>query len=72
VKAVDDFWHEILSQEDFLLRPRMSRIYYRGKLFDYPLRAMNALSGLGMIESVKVRRSYALARINPPKDQTNF
>ena len=39
--------------EDFLLRPRMSRIYYRGKIFDYPLRAMNALRNLGPIEAVR-------------------
>src|SRR5438067_12890386 len=45
VQAVEDLWHEILSDEDFLLRPRMSRIYYRGKFFDYPLRAVNALRG---------------------------
>ncbi len=72
VKAVDEFWHEILSEEDFLLRPRMSRIYYRGQLFDYPLKAMNALKGLGVLEAVKCVGSYTWAQISPPKDQTNF
>src|SRR5688572_3873662 len=43
VARVEAFWHEILPDSDFLTRPRMSRIYYRGKLFDYPLRAGNAL-----------------------------
>ena len=38
VQAVEDLWHEILPDEDFLLRPRMSRIYYDGKFFDYPLK----------------------------------
>ena len=32
-------WHEILPDEDFLLRPRMSRIFYKGKYYDYPLKA---------------------------------
>src|SRR5262245_5773096 len=41
VPEVDAFWHEILPEEDFLLRPRMSRIYYGGKFYDYPLRAWN-------------------------------
>ena len=31
VKEVEDLWHEILPDEDFLMRPRMSRIYYDGK-----------------------------------------
>ena len=37
-------WHEILAGEGFLLRPPMSRILYRGKVYDYPLRAMKALA----------------------------
>ncbi len=72
VAAVEALWHEILPDEDFLLRPRMSRIYYRGKLFDYPLKAGNALRGLGAIEAVRCVLSYARARISPPKDQTHF
>ena len=55
-------WHEILPPEDFLLRPRMSRIYYNGKFFDYPLRAMNALRRLGVVEAVAVRRSPTCGR----------
>ena len=42
VPRVEQFWHEILGQEDFLLRPRISRIYYKEKFYDYPLRAFNA------------------------------
>ena len=29
-------WDEILDKEDFLLRPRMSRIYYNKKFFRLP------------------------------------
>jgi protoporphyrinogen oxidase len=72
VKAVEDFWHEILPDEDFMMRPRKSRIFYRGKFYDYPLKAMNALTNLGIIESVRCVLSYVWTRINPPKDQTNF
>ena len=43
VKAVDDLWFEILGKDDFLRRPRMSRIYYRKKFYDYPIVAKNAL-----------------------------
>src|SRR3712207_2593068 len=72
VGAVEELWHEILGDDDFLLRPRVSRIYYNGKFFDYPLKPMNALFGLGVIEAVRCLLSYVWARIRPPKDQTNF
>ncbi|MBS2963080.1 NAD(P)/FAD-dependent oxidoreductase [Actinocrinis puniceicyclus] len=72
VAAVESLWHEILPDEDFLLRPRMSRIYYRGKLFDYPLKAGNALRGLGLVEAARCIGSYVWARIRPPKDQSHL
>ena len=72
VPAVEALWHEILPDEDFLLRPRMSRIYYNGKFFDYPLKAMNALKGLGVIEATLCVGSYAKSKVRPPKDQNSF
>jgi protoporphyrinogen oxidase len=72
VPEVEAMWHEILADEDFLLRPRMSRIFYDGKFFDYPLRAWNALSNLGPVEAVRCVASYGWARIHPPKDTSNF
>jgi protoporphyrinogen oxidase len=72
VSAVEALWHEILPDEDFLLRPRMSRIYYENKLFDYPLKASNALRNLGLLESVKCVLSYVWVRIHPPKDQSTL
>ncbi|MDP8954844.1 MAG: FAD-dependent oxidoreductase [Actinomycetota bacterium] len=72
VKVVDDLWHEILDEGDFLLRPRMSRIYYDGKYFDYPLKAVNALRNLGLVEAVRCVASYAWARVRPPADQSNL
>ncbi len=72
VGAVEALWHEILPEEDFLLRPRMSRIYYRGKYIDYPLRAMNALRNLGLVEAFLCVLSYLWVRIRPPKDQSHF
>jgi protoporphyrinogen oxidase len=72
VKPVEEFWDEILTEDDFLLRPRMSRIFYNGKFFDYPLKASNALKNLGVLESLKCVASYGWARVRPPKDQTTF
>ncbi len=72
VKAVDDLWHEILPADEFLSRPRMSRIFYRGNLYDYPLRAMDALKKLGLIEAIRCVISYVHVQIRPPKDLTTF
>ena len=72
VAEVEAFWHEILPDEDFLLRPRLSRILYRGVLFDYPLKPLNALRGLGVREAVRCVLSYALVRLRPPEDQSHF
>ncbi|CAJ61108.1 MULTISPECIES: NAD(P)/FAD-dependent oxidoreductase [Frankia] len=69
VARVDALWHEILPGEDFLLRPRMSRIYYQGKLYDYPLKPLNALRNLGPGEAGLAIGSYLRARIRPPRDQ---
>ncbi|GAB3150069.1 NAD(P)/FAD-dependent oxidoreductase [Micromonospora sonneratiae] len=72
VSQVEALWHEILPDEDFLLRPRMSRIHYREKFFDYPLKAGNALGNLGIVEAVRCVGSYLWAQIRPPKDQSHF
>jgi protoporphyrinogen oxidase len=72
VQPVEDLWHEILPDEDFLTRPRMSRIFYNGKFYDYPLKAANALRNLGIIEAFLCVLSYVGARIRPPKDQSNL
>jgi protoporphyrinogen oxidase len=69
VREVEAFWHEILPDEDFLMRPRMSRIFYEGKYYDYPLKASNALRNLGFFEAVRCMLSYFWARVRPPKDQ---
>jgi protoporphyrinogen oxidase len=72
VALVEALWHEILPDEDFLMRPRMSRIYYENKLFDYPLKATNALRNLGLIEAIRCLASYVWVKIRPPRDQDHF
>ncbi|MGE0887592.1 MAG: NAD(P)/FAD-dependent oxidoreductase [Blastocatellales bacterium] len=71
VPLINELWREILS-EDFLLRPRMSRIHYRGHFFDYPLKAANALAGLGPVEALLVMLSYSKAKMLPHADESNF
>jgi len=72
VKPVDDLWHEILGDDDFLLRPRSSSIYYQGKFFEYPLRPVKALRTLGFVETVRCGASFLWVRVRPPKDQSTL
>ena len=70
-KEVVDLWNEILP-DDFIQRPRMSRIYYEGKFYSYPLRAFEALGNLGLIRSTLCMASYLKSRVFPKKDVANF
>ncbi len=72
VPAVEKFWHQVLPDEDFLLRPRMSRIFYEGKFYDYPIKLGNALRNLGIIEAFLCGLSFLWVRIHPPKDRTTL
>lgn len=69
--AVRELWHELLGK-DLLQRPRLSRIYYRGRFFDYPLKALNVVTNLGLITSVAVLVSYARARVSPVRPEVSL
>jgi len=69
---VNELWDEMLLPATFMHRPRKSRIFYRGRYFDYPLKPLNALFNLGMIETVRCILSYIWVRIKPPKEQNKF
>ena len=60
---INAIWGDVLGEE-FLERPRLSRIHYRGHFFDYPLRPVNALRGLGLLESARVIASYGRAHLD--------
>lgn len=71
VPLINQLWDEILGEE-FMLRPRMSRIHYRGHFFDYPLRAGNAITGLGPVETFLIGLSYAKSKFFPTANEANF
>ena len=71
VPLINDLWQEMLG-EQFLLRPRLSRIHYDGHFFDYPLKVTNALLGLGFIEAALVGMSYAKVRFAPNLPEATF
>ena len=64
-------WHEILP-DDFIARPRLSRIYYDGKFFAYPLKAFEALIKLGVLTSAACVLSYVYAKIFPVTPARTF
>jgi len=70
-QAVVDLWNEILP-DDFIQRPRMSRIYYEGKFYSYPLRAFEALWNLGIVRSTLCMVSFAKAKAFPNKAVKSF
>jgi len=70
-KAVEDFWTEILP-DDMLERARSSRIFYGGKFFSYPLRAFDALTKLGVFNSILCVLSWLKARVFPVRNPNNF
>ena len=68
---VNAFWQEIMG-DDFLRRPRLSRIFYKSKFFYYPLKPFNALKGLGLFESILILFSYVRWQIWPYKEENTF
>lgn len=71
VEAVSRLWTEILG-EDFLVRPRLSRIYYEGKFYHYPLQLFNVIGNLGVFESVLILLSYFKAQIIKSAEEETF
>jgi protoporphyrinogen oxidase len=64
VAEVDRLWHEIMKEE-FLRRPRQSRIYWNKKFLEYPLQGMDVIRKLGPVELTRALLSYLWAAIKP-------
>ena len=71
VEEVKKMWREILG-DNFLHRPRLSRIYYRKKFVYYPLKPLNALMGLGLFGGLIVMLSYVRWRLFPCQNENTF
>ncbi len=71
VTEVEEMWDEVL-QDDFITVPRSSRIYYRERFFDYPLKLFNALSSIGLYESARIGLSLLKWKVRPYKKEESF
>jgi protoporphyrinogen oxidase/putative flippase GtrA len=64
-------WNEVLGEEQVTVN-RLTRIYYRGKYFNYPLKARQVLLTLGIVETLNILTSYLKARLLPNRHPENF
>ncbi|MGB3404552.1 MAG: GtrA family protein [Microcoleaceae cyanobacterium] len=64
-------WNEVLGEEQVTVN-RLTRIYYRGKYFNYPLKGRQVLLTLGIVETLNILTSYLKARIIPNRHPENF
>ncbi len=71
VPEVEALWHEIMG-DDFITVPRKSRIFYKKKFFDYPLKLGNALGNMGTREALHIMASYLKWKIRPHKQEDNL
>ncbi len=71
VGEVEAFWKEVM-EDDFITRPRQSRIYYDGKYYAYPLKIFNALGNMGPLEAASIMASFAKWRAKPHKEEENL
>jgi protoporphyrinogen oxidase len=71
VPEVQALWEEWLGSE-FEPVSRLSRIFYDGHFYDYPLRLPNVVSNLGALESARIALSYAKARLAPIRPEESF
>lgn len=70
-EGIERLWRQVLG-EDFLRVPRLSRIYYNGRFFRYPLVISDTLANLGPVESLRILASYLRARIAPTPREESF
>ena len=71
LQPVQRLWEEMLGT-DFVTRPRLSRIYYDGKFFDYPITAKDVVGRLGLVEATRCAMSYLWAARHRNDDAQTF
>jgi protoporphyrinogen oxidase len=71
IEKINHLWQEMMG-DGFIKVPRMSRIYYGGKFFQYPLNITNTLRNLGILESLLILLSYLGSRLKPHPEEETF
>lgn len=68
---INALWLEVVKERYDIVN-RQTRIYYKKRFFDYPIRAFNALAGLGIFEAIRCFTSYLVERMFPTRDTSTF
>ena len=71
IPQVLQLWHEVLGEDQVTVK-RLTRIYYSGKYFLYPIRIFQVLLTIGIIPSLLIFFSYLKAQLFPKKHPQNF
>ncbi|MEG3900536.1 FAD-dependent oxidoreductase [Microcoleus sp. B4-C5] len=71
IPPVLKLWNEVLGTEQVTVS-RLTRIYYNGKYFSYPLKALEVLFALGIVENIRIFFSYLVAKLLPNRHPKNF
>jgi protoporphyrinogen oxidase len=58
-----DTWMKELMSSELKEINRLTRIYYKGKYYNYPLKPLNALRNLGLLNAIHAMLSYAFVRM---------
>lgn len=61
-RGLNDFVKGLMGEE-LISVPRKSKIYMRNKYFDYPLKPLNAIFGLGISTTIEILLDYAAEKI---------
>jgi len=68
---VNKLWLEVIEGE-YKMVNRVTRIFYKNKFFDYPLKPFNALFNLGLFETLFCLLSYFRYKILPDPNISTF
>ncbi len=71
ILPVIKLWDEVLGSDQITVS-RLTRIYYSGKYFSYPLKALEVLFALGIVENTRIFFAYLVAKLLPNRHPKNF
>ena len=70
-KEVNDLWHQLLGK-DFIPVNRLTRIYYKGKFFLYPIKATDALFKMGIFDAAHAFLSFVASKFKKQPEAKTF
>ena len=68
---VNSFWLEVVGKDYRMVR-RLTRIYYDGKFFFYPLKPLEAIRKLGLRKGAACAISFLKQQVLPVRDEGTF